>query len=138
MVTAALRHGVELPGNLFGLHEMQRRGHRLELGGRETVDGVDYYILHVTFADGDETSLFIHPQTWRIMRRREVRALHPDVDPSKTTIETRYSDFRQVDGLWFAFADDDIDLKAGKVIESAQIKEIKVNPPIDPAMFTKI
>jgi hypothetical protein len=33
--TAALRHGVELPGKLFGLHELEARGHRIELAGRE-------------------------------------------------------------------------------------------------------
>jgi hypothetical protein len=135
--TAALKHGVELPGNLFGLHEMQKRGHRVELGGYEKIDGVDYYILRVTFADGYETSLYVDSQTWRITRRREVRALHPDVDPTKTTIESRKSDWRQVDGLWFAFAEDDVDLKTGKVLETAELKEIKVNPPIDPAIFTK-
>ena len=32
--TAALRHGVELPGHLFGLHELQTRGHHLELAGQ--------------------------------------------------------------------------------------------------------
>jgi len=136
--TAALRHGVELPGNLFGLHEMQKRGHRLELAGRETIDGVNYHVLHVTFNDGYETSLYLDPQNWRITRRREVRALHPDVDPTPTTIETRYFDFRQVDGLWFAFASENVDLKTGKTIESTQINEIKVNPRIDPAIFTKL
>src|ERR1700739_927655 len=77
--TAAIRHGVELPGNLFGLHEMRERGHRIELAGRRKIDGVDYYVLHLIFADGDETSLFVDPQTWRITRRRDVRAMHPDV-----------------------------------------------------------
>src|SRR5262252_9441983 len=45
--TAALRHWVELPGNLFGLHEMQKRGHRLALTGRERIDGTDYYVVRV-------------------------------------------------------------------------------------------
>jgi hypothetical protein len=136
--TAALRHGVELPGNLFGLHEMQKRGHRIELSGREPIDGVEYYVLHVTFADGYEASLFVDPQTWRITRRRDVRALHPDVDPTKTTIESRKSDWRQVDGVWFAFAGEDVDLKTGKVIETTTVKEIKVNPPPDASIFTKL
>jgi hypothetical protein len=134
--TAALRHGVELPGNLFGLHELQKRGHKLELTGREQADGIDYYVINVTFADGDQTSLLINPQTWRIDRRRDVRALHPDVDPTPTTIESRKSDWRQVDGYWFAFAGEDVDLETGKVLEKMRIKEVRVNPKIDPAMFT--
>jgi len=136
--TAALRHGVELPGNLFGLHELQKRGHRLELTGREQVDGVDYYVLRLVFADGYESSLYVDPQTWRITRRRDVRALHPDVDPTKTTIESRKSDWRQVDGLWFAFASEDVDLNTGKVLETSTVKETKVNPAIDPAIFSKL
>src|ERR1700736_1518290 len=38
---AALRHGIELPGKLFGLHELKQRGHQVELVGREKVDGTD-------------------------------------------------------------------------------------------------
>jgi len=136
--TAALRHGVELPGNLFGLHEMQKRGHRLAFAGREKIDDVEYYVLHVAFADGDETSLFVDPRSWRITRRREIRALHPDVDPTKTTIESRTSDWRQVEGYWFAFAGEDVDLKTGKVLETSAVKEIRINPPIDPAIFTRL
>lgn len=133
--SGALRHGVELPGNLFGLHELRLRGHRVELIGREKIDGVDYYALRVTLADGFETSLFLDPETWRITRRRDVRALHPDLDPTLTTIEARKSDFRQIDGVWFSFKSEDVDLKTGKVIESTNVKEIRVNPVIDVALF---
>ena len=136
--TAALRHGVEFPGNLFGLHEMQTRGHRLDWYGREKIENVEYYVLRLTLADGYETSLFVDPQSWRITRRRDLRALHPDVDPTPTTIESRKSDWRQVAGVWFAFAGEDVDLKTGKVIETTRLKEMKVNPPIDATIFTKL
>lgn len=135
---AALRHGVEFPGNIFGLHEMQKRGHRIELSGREAIDGVEYYALRVTLADGYATSLYVDPQSWRIARRRDVRALHPDVDSTPTTIESRKSDFREVDGVWFAFAGEDVDLQTGKVIETTRVKAIKVNPTIDSSIFTKL
>jgi hypothetical protein len=38
----------------------------------------------------------------------------------------------------FAFAGAEVDLKTGKVLESSLIKEIKVNPPIDPSFFEKL
>jgi hypothetical protein len=136
--TAALRHGVELPGNLFGLHEMRSRGHRLELKGRERINETEYYVLGVTLADGYETSLYIDPITWRITRRRDVRALHPDIDPTPTTIEVRKSDWREIDGVWFAFAGEDVDVQTGKVLERTTVKSIRVNPQIDPAIFTKL
>jgi hypothetical protein len=50
--TAALRHGVELPGHLYGLHELRQRGHRIDLIGREKIDGIDCYALRLTLDDG--------------------------------------------------------------------------------------
>ena len=136
--TAALRHGVELPGKLFGLHEMKQRGHKIDLVGRETVDGIDYYVLRLTFGDGYTTSLYVDPQSWLITRRRDVRPLHVDVDPTPTTIEQRSSDFREIAGVRFAFASTEIDLKTGKQLESTKVGSIKVNPPIDESIFKKL
>ena len=136
--TAALRHGVELPGKLFGLHEMKQRGHKIDLVGRETVDGIDYYMLRLTFGDGYTTTLYVDPQSWLITRRRDVRPLHVDVDPTPTTIEQRSSDFREIAGVRFAFASTEIDLKTGKQLESTKISSIKVNPPFDESIFKKL
>src|SRR6478736_5267915 len=136
--TAALRHGVELPGKLFGLHELKARCHRIELGERENIDGIQYYVLRLTLNDGYSTTLYVDPKTWLITRRRDVRPLHVDIDPTPTTIEQRSSDFREIGGVQFAFAGSEIDLKTGKVLETSQIKSIKVNPPIDPAFFEKL
>src|SRR6476659_7650053 len=56
--TAALRHGVELPGKLFGLHELKQRGHQIDFVGRESVDGINYYVLRLTLSDGYNTTLY--------------------------------------------------------------------------------
>ena len=133
--TAALRHGVELPGKLFGLHELRQRGHRIDLAGRKRIDGVDYYTLRMTFDDGYTTMLYIDPKTWLITRRRDVRPLHVDVDPTPTTIESCFSDFRKVNGVLFAFAGKDIDLATGKVLETTTAQSLKVNPQFNPAIF---
>lgn len=133
--TGALRHGVELPDKLFGLHEVRQRGNKLELAGREMVDKINYYVLRLTFGDGASTTLYLDPETWLITRRRSVRALHPDIDPTTTTIETTMSDFRRVGGVLFAFASTDTDLKTGKVLEKASTRQITLNPPIDLAFF---
>jgi hypothetical protein len=136
--TAALRHGVELPGKLFGLHELKQRGHQIELVGRESVDGVNYYVLRLTLSDGYTTTLYVDPESWLVTRRRDFRPLHVDIDPTPTTIEQRLSDFREVSGVRFAFANTETDLKTGKLLESTRANGIKVNPPIDEGIFTKL
>ena len=96
--TAVLRRGIDLPGKLIGLHELRQRGHQISLAGREKLDGVDYHVLRLTMNDGFTTSLYVDPQTWLVMRRRDVRPLHIDIDPTPTTIEQRFSDYRQIGG----------------------------------------
>jgi hypothetical protein len=136
--TAALQHGVELPGKLFGLHELRQRDHQVELVGREKIEGINYYALRVTLSDGYRTTLYVDPENWLITRRRDFRPLHVDIDPTPTTIDQRSSDFRTISGVRFAFAGSETDLKTGKVLETSQIKSIKINPPIDPSFFEKL
>jgi hypothetical protein len=136
--TGALYHGVELPGKLFGLHELKERGHRIELIGREKVDDIDYYALRLTMSDGYTTTLYVDPKSWLITRRRDVRPLHVDIDPTPTTIEQRNSDFREISGVQFAFASTEIDLKTGKVLESTKVNKIEVNPSINQSIFDKL
>lgn len=136
--TAALRHGVELPGKLFGLHELARRGHRVDLAKRELIDGTNYYPLRITFSDGYTTTLYVDPNSWLITRRRDVRPLHVDVDPTPTTIESRFSDFRKTDGVLFPFVSTDVDLATGKILETTQVRSVKLNPQFDSLIFDRL
>ena len=136
--TAALRHGVELPGKLFGLHELKARGHRIELAERENIDGIQYYVLRLTLNDGYATTLYVDPNSWLITRRRDVRPLHVDVDPTPTTIEQRSFDFRTISGVQFAFASSETDLQSGKVLETTVVRSVKINPPLVPSIFEKL
>jgi outer membrane lipoprotein-sorting protein len=134
---AALQHGVELHGKLFGLHEVKPRGHQVELVGREKIEGINYYALALTLKDGYRTTLYVDPTSWLITRRRDVRPLHVDIDPTPTTIEQRSWDFREVSGVQFAFAGSETDLKTGKVLETSQINSIKINPRLADSLFEK-
>ena len=136
--TAALRHGVELPGKLFGLCELRSRGHRIELAGREKVEGINYHVLRVTLSDGYSTALYLDPDSWLITRRRDVRPLHPDIDPTPTMIENKMSDFRRVGDLLYPFASTDTDLATDKVLEKTTVRTITLNPAFAPSVFEKL
>jgi hypothetical protein len=136
--TAALRHGVELPGKLVGLHELRQRGHRVDLAGRERIDGIDYYALRITMNDESATTLYVDARNWLITRRRDVRPLHVDIDPTPTTIESRFSDFRKVGGVLFAFASTDTDLATRDVLETTTVRSITVNPQFDATIFSTL
>ena len=136
--TAALRHWVELPGKLFGLHELRGRGHHLALEQREVIDGAKYYVVRATLSDGYSATLYIDSNTWLITRRRDVRPLHVDVDPQPTTIETQLSDFREVGGVRFPFASTEVDLQTGKILEKVSISRVTVNPNFEKSVFERL
>ena len=79
-----------------------------------------------------------NPDSWLITRRRDVRALHVDVDPTPTTIEQTMSDFRNVGGVMFPFANIETDLKTGKILETTTLQSLKVNPSIDHKIFEQL
>jgi hypothetical protein len=84
----ALRHSAQLPTNVLGLHEMAAHGHRLDLAGREEIDGILCFAVDLTLDDGFRTRYFVDPKSFLVTRSRVRKALHPDNDPTPTTIET--------------------------------------------------
>lgn len=135
--TAALRHGLEFPTNLRGLHEMRTRGHELALVGRERIDGTNYYALELKLQDGFTTYLYLNPTTYLIERQRDTRALHPDADPTQKWIERRFEDFRSVDGRIVAFKSSEVNLRGGDVVQTTEILELRTNPPLPDQAFAR-
>ena len=124
--TRALQQGID--NQLFGLHELPARGHQLALLDQETVDGTDYFVIQVAYSDGDIAWRFINALSWRMERSRKRAALHPDVDPTETTLDTLYADFREVDGLVRPFQETQIDLNTGETVQTTTVKSISLNP----------
>lgn len=114
---------------------MQRRGHRLELAGRESIEGIDYYVLKLTFDDGFVSRYYVNPGTWMIERDRQQRALHVAVDPTLEWIETTYSDFREVGGVLFAHRQIERKVETGEVLSTGMISAIRLNAPLADGRF---
>ena len=132
---SALRHSAQLPTNILGLHEMGSHGHKLEYSGREAIDGAEYYVILLTLDDGFTTRYYLDPASFLIARARVRKALHPDADPTPTTIETVWSDFRPIAGVHFAFKARDTDLTTGKLLQTSELLDLKANPPLDEQIF---
>jgi hypothetical protein len=135
--SAALWHGTQFPGQILGLNEMAAHGHRVELTGREEIEEVSYYVLRLTLSDGFETYRYLNPKTWRIDRGRDVRALHPDLNPTEKWLENRWTDYREVAGTFRSFQSSQWDLSTGKQLQTTTIRDFKINPEIDPRVFER-
>lgn len=132
---AALSRSAKLPTNLLGLHEMASHGHRLELEGREEIAGTNYHVLLLTLDDGFTTRYYVDPASFLIAHGRVVKALHPDIDPTPTTIDTSWSDFRTIEGLHIPFEARETDLATGKLLQTTTLLEIHANVPADDHFF---
>lgn len=132
---AALWHGTQFPGMIFGLEDLVPNGHRLEYLGRERLSGVDYYVLKITLSDGFVTYRYVNPATWLIERGRDFRAFHPALDAHQTWIETVYSDYRRVDGVLRSFLSTNTDLGTGAWQATNTVTAIRVSQPLDPSIF---
>lgn len=134
---AALWHGTQYPGQILALAELPLHGHRIEAIGRERIGGIDYAVLKLTMRDGFETYRYVNLRTMRIERARDRRAPHPDIDPKQTQLETVWSDFRKVDGVWRPFMETQTDLDTGKWNQTATVQSIRRLPGLDDALFVK-
>jgi hypothetical protein len=122
--------GIEF--NLHGLHEFARRGHTLSLQGTERIEGYDLIVIQVDLKDSYRTFLYLDPASWLIVRRRDERAFHPDVDLTRRHIETQYSDFRTVSGVRTSFVDHQVNLSDGKIVQVSAVQEKVYNPALAP------
>lgn len=130
---AALRHGAIL--NLRGLHELQALGHGVSYLGLEDLDGVELHAVEITLDDGFKRYDYLDPDSFLIVRSRTFRAFHPDLDPEKKWHETRFSDFRDIEGQIRAFAQQTVNLETGETISTVTTEAIRVNVSLVGELF---
>lgn len=135
IASGALKHGIEF--NLFGLHAMPDRGHAMVLEGREVIADIEYYKIKLTLADGYETWRYINPETWMIDRGRDLRPLHPDVDPTPVVIESEYTDYRPVAGVMSSFHWVQRNVETGETMQTGTIQRLEYNAPQDQMNFPR-
>jgi hypothetical protein len=132
---AALTHGLEF--NLFGLHRFTERGATLSLSPRERIADVLYHVVEVTLADGFQTWLYIDPNTWMIVRRRDFRPIHPAIDATSKWFENEYWDYRRISGVQTAFRDAQLDLATAKIVQMSVTTSLAYNPRLDASTYSR-
>lgn len=130
--TAALRHGLQRPGHLWTLADMERLGHRLELVDREVLDGTPHTVLQLTLSDGFETWYWIDESTCHIVRSRDFRAFHPDQDPDRVWLETLYDELRRTDGVTRAHRTRNVNLETQEVLATTRLLKVELDPVFEP------
>jgi len=111
------------------LMDYKAKGHKVELVGKETIDGKSAYHLRVTKKIGFVQEYYLDAETGLEMRTSSVS----DQNGERSEIRTDLSDYRTVNGLTMPFT-----MKQsinGKPVAEVSISTWEVNVPIDDGIF---
>lgn len=84
----ALRHGIDMPGRFFTLQDVAGRGAEVVLEGCADIGDKSLWQVRVTLPDGFGKDHFLDPKSALVVVTRDVRAFHPDIDPTEVTVIT--------------------------------------------------
>ena len=101
------------------------KGHKVELLGKEKVDGADCYRLKVTYKNGKTATLFIDATTY--YRVKSVSTI--SINGQDTEVETTYTDFKRTpEGYVFPYSQTN---QSGTI----NFTSIGINKPVDENIF---
>lgn len=112
------------------LVDWKAKGHALELIGKESVEGAETFKLKLTRKNGQVEFYYIDTETFLILKQTAKRTVRgTEVDG-----ESLFSDYKEVDGIMFAFS------MTNGVVGSEQkqtmtFEKIEIDPAIDDARF---
>lgn|GEM_PF-725407 len=129
--SAAGRHATRIGGPLIDAADA---GSTVTLGGTEQIDGRKAYRLLVRMQDGFEQQELIDAASWLLVAQRKTAPIH--AFGSSIASEERFGDYRTVDGILFAFADREVEIATGKVLNEMQWTSITLNRDLDPRAFS--
>ncbi|MBX2932699.1 MAG: hypothetical protein KF825_00545 [Ferruginibacter sp.] len=100
------------------------KGNKVELLGKEDVDGTECYKLKVTLASGKDETYFIDPATNMIIRTKKMQK----ANGQEVEVQSDFSDYRDVEGVKMPYS---IGLPFGTLL----ISSIKINQTIPESAY---
>ena len=112
------------------LVDYKEKGHKVELAGKEQVEGADAHKLKVTLKNGQVRYIYLDAETGLEVKteaKRKVRGTEIDG-------ETFMSDYKEVEGMMMPFTMES-GAKGSTARQKMVLDSIRVNPPIEDSLF---
>ncbi|HQR66246.1 MAG TPA: hypothetical protein PLB02_02520 [Thermoanaerobaculia bacterium] len=112
------------------LVDWKSKGSRIELAGREAVDGRDAYKLKLTLKSGGVITAYVDVDSASLVRTEATR----HVRGKDVRIETTFGDYRKTEGILFPHL---VEVRAAGRPQVLRIvvDKVEVNPPLSDARF---
>jgi len=114
------------------LLDYQSKGNHIEFAGKDSIDGNQVVKLKLTNKNGEVRTYFFDASTYLLIKWEGQR----HADNQDLNVETFFRDYRDVNGIKFAF---EIDSDSPGVAQQQKITldKIELNVPVDSALFGK-
>jgi hypothetical protein len=112
------------------LVDYQQKGHKVELLGKEPVEGSDAYKLKVTLKSGEIRYVYLDPDSFLEIKSEGKRL----VRGSEIETENVMGDYKEVEGMMIPFSIEQ-GAKGSPQRQKITIEKVEVNVPIDDARF---
>jgi outer membrane lipoprotein-sorting protein len=130
MPPEATRSAIEWSDIGGPLVDWKAKGHRVELAGREPLEGGEAWKLKVTLKGGDVRWLYLDARSFLQVRTEATRS----VAARPITVETTFGDYRGTAGVLFPHAVE-IGVKGRPTRLRILVQNVEVNPVLDDARF---
>ncbi len=109
--------------------DYKRKGHKVELVGKEKVEGVDTYKLKITLKSGEVKYTYMNTRTYL-----EVKQITKRLDHGvEIEVEIYYGDYRSIAGMLLAHS---FEARVeGQTVQLTTIDKIEINPRINDDIF---
>lgn len=112
------------------LVDYKSKGNKVELLGKDKLEGTDVYKLKVTLKNGDVTTDYLDADSFLEIKEELKRT----VRGTEQELESSIGDYKDVNGLMFPFAMEN-GMKGSQQKEKVSISKIELNVPVDDAIF---
>lgn len=121
-----LKEGMDIDSDFI---DYKKRGHKLELIGKEDLEGEPVYKIKMIMKSGKVNYLYIDSEYFLIVKRKS------KVKRGENEFESEeiYGDYKEVEGMMIPHS---VESKVNnKTVEQTKIEKIEVNVPLDDKIF---
>ena len=122
-----LEENADIDGPLV---DYKSKGNKVELLGKDKLEGSDVYKLKATLKNGDVVTIYLDADSYLEVKEEVKR----NVRGTDQEVESLLGDYKEVNGLMFPFSMEN-GIKGSQQKEKLTISKIELNIPVEDAMF---
>jgi outer membrane lipoprotein-sorting protein len=112
------------------LVDYKSKGNKVELLGKEKLEGTDAYKLKATLKNGDVITIYLDADSFLEIKEEVKR----NVRGSEQEVEAVMGDYKEVNGVMFPFAMEN-GIKGSQEKQKLTVSKIELNVPVDDSIF---